>query len=119
MRVSDEREFAAEGQLARHMVLQAIALPTCPLHWGAADFANGQDNRFHRLLEHSGVGYVPADLKSHFRVCCSPISDLAVRAPDEAREEISRGDSMKGPASAPAQRCDRRPSPSSIIQVGP
>lgn len=57
-----------------------------PITWGAADFANGQDNRFQRLLEHSGVGYVPAAPKSHFEVRCSPISDLALQVSDEAMD---------------------------------
>ncbi|MER7468301.1 IS701 family transposase [Streptomyces sp. NPDC097981] len=74
-RVPDEREFATKGELAQH----------------------GQDNRFRRLLEQSGVGYVLAVPKSQFTVGCSRIEVLFAQAPDEAWEKISCGDGAKGP----------------------
>ncbi len=52
-RIPDEREFATKGELARHMVLRALASPL-PIAWVTADSAYGQDNRFRRLLEQSG-----------------------------------------------------------------
>ncbi|WP_374205185.1 IS701 family transposase [Streptomyces sp. TRM72054] len=95
-RVPDEREFATKGELARHMVLRALASPL-PITWVTADSAYGQDNRFRRLLEQSGVGYVLAVPKSQFSVGCSRIEGLFAQAPDEAWEKISCGDGAKGP----------------------
>ncbi|SEB87833.1 IS701 family transposase [Streptomyces sp. TLI_105] len=115
-RVPDEREFATKGELARHIVLRALASPL-PISWGAADSAYGQDNRFRRLLEQSGVGYVLAVPKSQFSVGCSRIDVLFAQAPDEARDEISCYDGAKGPASTTGQRCGCRPSPSSTTRA--
>ncbi|MGC9443123.1 IS701 family transposase [Streptomyces sp. WG5] len=95
-RVPDEREFATKGELARHMVLRALASPL-PIAWVTADSAYGQDNRFRRLLEQSGVGYVLAVPKSQFSVGCSRIEVLFAQAPNEAWEKISCGDGAKGP----------------------
>jgi SRSO17 transposase len=94
-RVPGEREFATKGELARHMVLRALASPL-PITWVTADSACGQDNRFRRLLEQSGVGYVLAVPKSQFSVGCSRIEGLFAQAPDEAWEKISCGDGAKG-----------------------
>ncbi|MEU3157368.1 IS701 family transposase, partial [Streptomyces griseoincarnatus] len=95
-KVPDEREFATKGELARHMVLRALASPL-PIAWVTADSAYGQDNRLRRMLEQSGVGYVLAVPKSQFSVGCSRIEDLFAQAPDEAWEKISCGDGAKGP----------------------
>ncbi|WP_395358130.1 hypothetical protein ACHGLA_00610 [Streptomyces sp. YH02] len=54
-------------------------------------------SRFRRLLEQSGVGYVPAVPKSRFTVGCSRIEGLFAQAPDEAWEKISCGDGAKEP----------------------
>ncbi|MER7568951.1 transposase [Streptomyces sp. NPDC097941] len=67
------------------------------MRWVTADSAYGQDNRFRRLLEQSGVGYVLAVPKSQFSVGCSRIEILFAQAPDEAWEKISCGDGAKGP----------------------
>jgi SRSO17 transposase len=95
-KVPDEREFATKGELARHMVLRALASPL-PIAWVTADSAYGQDNRFRRLLEQSGTGYVLAVPKSQFSVGCSRIEGLFAQAPDEAWEKVSCGDGAKGP----------------------
>nr|WP_107488208.1 IS701 family transposase [Streptomyces sp. gb14] len=95
-KVPDEREFATKGELARHMVLRALASPL-PIAWVTADSAYGQDNRFRRLLEQSGVGYVLAVPKSQFSVGCSRIEGLFAQAPNEAWEKVSCGDGAKGP----------------------
>ncbi|MET7849005.1 IS701 family transposase [Streptomyces avermitilis] len=95
-RIPDEREFATKGELARHMVLRAVASPL-PITWVTADSAYGQDNRFRRLLEQSGVGYVLAVPKSQFSVGCSRIEVLFAQAPDQAWKKISCGDGAKGP----------------------
>ncbi|WP_257155981.1 IS701 family transposase [Streptomyces sp. Ru87] len=99
-RVPDEREFATKGELARHMVLRAVASPL-PIAWVTADSAYGQENRFRRLLEQSGVGYVLAVPKSRFCVSCSRIEVLFAQAPDEVWEKISCGNGEKGPPRLP------------------
>ncbi|MEU1307259.1 IS701 family transposase [Streptomyces shenzhenensis] len=95
-RIPDEREFATKSELARRMVLRALASPL-PVTWVTADAAYGQDNRFRRLVEQSGAGYVLAVPKSRFSVGCSRIEWLFAQAPDEAWEKISCGDGAKGP----------------------
>jgi SRSO17 transposase len=95
-RVPDEREFATKGELARRMVLRALASPL-PIAWVTADSAYGQESRFRRMLEQSGVGYVLAVPKSQFTVGCPRIDGLFAQAPDEAWEEMSCGDGAKGP----------------------
>ncbi|MEU5162069.1 IS701 family transposase [Streptomyces sp. NPDC020875] len=87
-RVPDGREFATKGQLARRMVLRVA--------WVTADSAYGQDGRFRRLLEQSGVGYVLAVPKSQFTVGCPRVEGLFAQAPDEAWEKISCGGGAKG-----------------------
>jgi SRSO17 transposase len=76
-------------------VLRALA-SQLPIAWVTADSAHGQDNRFRRLLEQSGVGYVLAVPKSQFSVGPSRIEVLFAQAPDEAWEKISCGDGAKG-----------------------
>jgi hypothetical protein len=95
-KVPDEREFSTKGELARRMVLRALASPL-PVAWVTADSAYGQESRFRRLLEQSGVGYVLAVPKSQFTVGCPRIEGLFAQAPDEAWEKISCGDGAKGP----------------------
>ncbi|GAA4936868.1 IS701 family transposase [Streptomyces coeruleoprunus] len=95
-RVPDEREFATKGQLARRVVLRSLA-SSLPISWVTADAAYGQESRFRRLLEQSGVGYVLAVPKSRFTVGCPRIDGLFAQAPDEAWEKISCGDGAKGP----------------------
>jgi SRSO17 transposase len=93
-RVPEEREFATKGELARRMVLRALAL-RLPIAWVTADSAYGQESRFRRMLEQSGVGYVLAVPKS--QLGCPRIDGLFAQAPGEAWEEMSCGDGAKGP----------------------
>ncbi|MEW1721594.1 IS701 family transposase [Streptomyces sp. NPDC093109] len=95
-KVPHERTFATKGELARHIVLRALASPL-PVAWVTADSAYGQESRFRRLLEQSGVGYVLAVPKSQFSVGGPRIDGLFAQAPDEAWEKISCGDGAKGP----------------------
>ncbi|WP_436969504.1 IS701 family transposase [Actinacidiphila glaucinigra] len=95
-KVPDERVFATKGELARHIVLRSLASPL-PIAWVTADAAYGQESRFRRLLEQSGVGYVLAVPKSQFTVGCPRIDALFAQAPAEAWERISCGDGAKGP----------------------
>lgn len=48
-KVPDERGFATKGELAKRLVLRALA-SDLPLAWVAADAAYGQEGRFRRLL---------------------------------------------------------------------
>ncbi|MEU8620457.1 transposase [Streptomyces sp. NPDC048623] len=47
--VPDEWEFATKGELARRMVLRALASPLL-IAWVTADSVYGQESRFRRLL---------------------------------------------------------------------
>ncbi|MFE2111737.1 IS701 family transposase, partial [Kitasatospora sp. NPDC059463] len=94
-KVPDERDFATKGELAKRLVLRALA-SDLPLAWVTADAAYGQEGRFRRLLEQSGLGYVLAVPKSQ-QVFGSRIDHLFAQAPHEAWEPISCGDGAKGP----------------------
>jgi SRSO17 transposase len=95
-KIPDERDFHTKGDLAKHLVLRALASPL-PIAWVTADSAYGQEGRFRRLLEQSGVGYVLAVPKSQSSVGCNRIEQLFAQAPAEAWERISCGDGAKGP----------------------
>ncbi|GAA2975026.1 hypothetical protein GCM10010446_69020 [Streptomyces enissocaesilis] len=69
----------------------------CPSAWVTADSAYGQESRFRRLLEQSGIGYVPAVPKSQSTVGCPRIEGLFAQAPAEAWEKVSCGNGAKGP----------------------
>ncbi len=94
--IPEERTFATKPDLAKAMVLRAIASPL-PIAWVAADAAYGQEWRLRRMLEETGLGYVLAVPKSqqvpHFGRIDHPLS----QAPDEAWEQRSCGDGAKGP----------------------
>ncbi|MFD5747461.1 transposase [Streptomyces sp. NPDC127033] len=77
------RTFATKGELARHFVLRALASPL-PIAWVTADSAYGQESRFRRLLEQSGVGYVLAVPKAQFSAGSPRVDGLFPQAPDEA-----------------------------------
>lgn len=77
-------------------MLRALA-SLLPVAWVTADAAYGQESRFRRLLEQSGIGYVLAVPKSQFTVGCPRIEDLFAQAPAEAWEKRSCGDGAKGP----------------------
>nr|WP_307841712.1 IS701 family transposase [Streptomyces endocoffeicus] len=94
-KVPDERGFATKGELAKRLVLRVLA-SDLPLAWVAADAAYGQEGRFRRLLEQSGLGYVLAVPKSQ-QVFGPRVDHLFAQAPDEAWEPISCGDGAKGP----------------------
>jgi SRSO17 transposase len=94
-KVPDERGFATKGELAKRLVLRALA-SDLPLAWVTADAAYGQEGRFRRLLEQSGLGYVLAVPKSQ-QVFGPRIDHLFTQAPDEAWEPISCGEGAKGP----------------------
>ncbi|WP_370685172.1 IS701 family transposase [Streptomyces sp. MnatMP-M27] len=94
-KIPDEREFATKGDLARAIVLRALASPL-PIAWVTADSAYGQEFRFRRMLENAGVGYVVAVPKSQFTVGCPRIDHLFAQAPPDAWERRSCGQGAKG-----------------------
>jgi SRSO17 transposase len=94
-KVPDEREFATKNTLAATIVRRALASPL-PIAWVTADAAYGQDNRFRRMLETSGVGYVLAVPKSQFSLAGPRIDTVFEQAPDQAWERRSCGAGAKG-----------------------
>ncbi|MER6625214.1 transposase [Streptomyces sp. NPDC000931] len=95
-KIPDERVFATEPELARTMVLRALASPL-PIAWVTADAAYGQEWRFRRALEETAVGYVLAVPKSQPVPRFGRIDHLFSQAPDEAWEQRSCGNGAKGP----------------------
>ncbi|MCD0486488.1 IS701 family transposase [Streptacidiphilus sp. ASG 303] len=95
-KIPDERDFRTKGELAKALVLRALA-SDLPIAWVTADSAYGQEGRFRRLLEQSGLGYVLAVPRSQFSVGCNRIEHLFAQAPAEAWERISCGNGAKGP----------------------
>ncbi|WP_450165973.1 IS701 family transposase [Streptomyces akebiae] len=94
-KIPDEREFATKNTLAATIVRRALASPL-PVAWVTADAAYGQDNRFRRMLETSGVGYVLAVPKSQFSLAGPRIDKAFEQAPDQAWERRSCGAGAKG-----------------------
>ncbi|WP_455712795.1 IS701 family transposase [Streptomyces canus] len=94
--IPDERAFATKPDLAKAMVLRAIASPL-PIAWVTADAAYGQEWRLRRMLEETGLGYVLAVPKSQQVPHFGRIDHLFSQAPDEAWERRSCGDGAKGP----------------------
>ncbi|MFI6377191.1 IS701 family transposase [Streptomyces sp. NPDC050546] len=95
-KIPDERGFATKPELARVMVLRALASPL-PIAWVTADAAYGQEWRFRRMLEEAAVGYVLAVPKSQPVPRFGRIDHLFSQAPHEAWERRSCGDGAKGP----------------------
>ncbi|MFI0740794.1 IS701 family transposase [Streptomyces sp. NPDC021100] len=94
-KVPDDRGFATKGELAKRLILRALA-SGLPLAWVTADAAYGQGGRLRRLIEQSGPGYVLAVPKSQ-QVFGPRIDYLFAQVPDEAWETLSCGDGAKGP----------------------
>ncbi|WP_369227903.1 transposase [Streptomyces sp. R39] len=95
-RIPDERTFATKPDLAKAMVLRAIASPL-PIAWVTADSAYGQEWRLRHMLEEIGLGYVLAVPKSQQVPHFGRIDHLFSQAPDGAWEKHSCGDGAKGP----------------------
>jgi SRSO17 transposase len=95
-RIPEELQFATKPELARGLVLRALA-SAMPIAWVTADAAYGQEWRFRRMLEEAGVGYVLAVPKSQQVPSAGRIDHALAGAPDEAWERISCGQGAKGP----------------------
>ncbi|MBP2056633.1 SRSO17 transposase [Streptomyces griseochromogenes] len=98
-KVPNGRGFATKGELARHIVPRSLASPL-PIAWVTTDAAYGQESRLRRLLEQSGVGYVPAVPKSQFTVGCPRIDGLFAKAPAEAGRRSHAETAPKSPVVA-------------------
>jgi SRSO17 transposase len=98
-KIPEERTFATKGELARKLVLRALA-SVLPIAWVTADSAYGQEWGFRRMLEEAGVGYVLAVPKSQQVKSLAGtwrIDALIAEAPDDAWQRLSCGDGAKGP----------------------
>ncbi|MFF4410822.1 IS701 family transposase [Streptomyces sp. NPDC001404] len=98
-RVAEERTFATKGELARTLVLRALA-SDLPIAWVTADGLYGQEWRFRHMLEQAQVGYVLAVPKSQQIKSLAGmwrIDQLFDEAPGEAWQLLSCGDGAKGP----------------------
>lgn len=98
-RIPEDRTFATKGELARRLVLHALA-SDLPIGWVTADSAYGQEWGFRRMLEEAGVGYVLAVPKSQQVKSLAGIwrvDQLIAEAPDDAWQRLSCGDGAKGP----------------------
>ncbi|MGP3972385.1 IS701 family transposase [Streptomyces sp. 6N223] len=95
-KVPEQRGFATKGDLAKAMVARALASPL-PIAWVTADAAYGQEWRFRRMLEETGVGYVLAVPKSQHVHAIGRIDFVLAQAPDDAWERHSCGQGAKGP----------------------
>ncbi|SFX54470.1 IS701 family transposase [Streptomyces atratus] len=93
-RVPDDRVFATKGELARAIILRALASPL-PIGWVTADSAYGQDSHFRRFLEDHQLSYVVAVPKSQ-QVHGPRIDHLIGQAPPEAWQRLSAGSGAKG-----------------------
>lgn len=93
-RIPDTRVFVTKNDLARTMVLRAVASPL-PFTWVTADAAYGQDSHFRRSLEDNGLSYLLAVPKSQ-QVHGPRIDHLTGQAPPEAWQRLSAGDGAKG-----------------------
>ncbi len=96
-KVPEGRGFATKGELARAMILRALASPL-PIAWVTGDCAYGQEWRMRRALEEAGVGYVLAVPKSQqLHAPLGRIDQAIADTPDQAWERRSCGDGAKGP----------------------
>lgn len=93
--IPDERAFATKADLAKVMVLRALASPL-PIAWVTADAAYGQEWRLRRTLEGAALGYVLEVPKSQQVPGFGRVDHLFTQAPDEACEMRSCGDGAKG-----------------------
>lgn len=93
-RVPDDRVFATKGELARTIILRALASPL-PIGWVTADSAYGQDSHFRCFLEDHQLSYVVAVPKSQ-QVHGPRIDHLISQAPPEAWQRLSAGSGAKG-----------------------
>nr|WP_256363267.1 IS701 family transposase [Streptomyces sp. TRM70350] len=95
-KIPDERAFATKGDLAKAIIMRALASPL-PIAWVTADSAYGQEWRLRRMLEEASVGYVLAVPKSQHVHAVGRIDFAIAQAPEDAWERHSCGAGAKGP----------------------
>ncbi|CAM5326287.1 transposase [Streptomyces olivaceoviridis] len=96
-KVPGSRVLATNGELARAMILRALASPL-PIAWVTGDCAYGQEWRM-RTLEEAGLGYVLAAPKSQqLSAPFGRIDQAIADAPEKAWERHSCGDGAKARA---------------------
>ncbi|MFF7987356.1 IS701 family transposase [Streptomyces sp. NPDC007901] len=95
-KIPGERTFATKGDLAKAVIMRALASPL-PIAWVTADSAYGQEWRLRRMLEEAGVGYVLAVPKSQHVHAIGRIDFAISQAPEDAWERYSCGAGAKGP----------------------
>ncbi|MEY9988297.1 hypothetical protein ABIE67_000329 [Streptomyces sp. V4I8] len=95
-KIPDERAFATKGDLAKAVIMRALASPL-PNAWVTADSAYGQEWRLRRMLEETGVSYVLAVAKSQHVHAVGRIDFAIAQAPEDAWERHSCGAGAKGP----------------------
>ncbi|OIJ85743.1 transposase [Streptomyces sp. MUSC 14] len=95
-KIPDEREFTTKGDLAKAVIMRALASPL-PIAWVTTDSAYGQEWRLRRMLEEAGVGYVLAVPKSQHVHAIGRIDFAITQAPEDAWERHSCGAGAKGP----------------------
>ncbi|MEU6655190.1 transposase [Streptomyces sp. NPDC046900] len=104
-KIPDERAFATKPELARAMVLRALASPL-PIAWVTADAAYGQEWRFRRMLEETTVGYLsPSQSPSRYRA-------LAASTTSSRRHRMRHGRNARA-ATVPRARASITGRPSS------
>ncbi|MFE4582875.1 transposase [Streptomyces chartreusis] len=95
-KIPDERAFATKGDLAKAVIMRALASPL-PIAWVTADSAYAQEWRLRRMPEKAGVGYVLAVPKSQHAHAIGRIDFAITQAPEDAWERHSCGAGAKGP----------------------
>uniref|UniRef100_UPI0038D5113D IS701 family transposase n=1 Tax=Streptomyces europaeiscabiei TaxID=146819 RepID=UPI0038D5113D len=108
-RIPEERGFATKGELARRVVLRALA-SALPIAWVTADSAYGQEWGFRRFLEESGVSYALAVPKSQQVKSLAGIwriDQLIREAPGDAWQRLSTTPKRSGQSSRNPDRATR------------
>jgi SRSO17 transposase len=95
-KIPDERAFATKSDLAKAIIMRALASPL-PIAWVTADSAYGQEWRLRRMLEETGLGYVLAVPKSQHVHAVGRIDFAIAQGPEDAWERYSCGAGAKGP----------------------
>ncbi|WP_408645980.1 transposase [Streptomyces odonnellii] len=100
--IPQQREFATKGDLAKAMVVRALASPL-PIAWVTADSAYGQERRFRRMLEEVGVGYVLAVPKSQHVTAWAASTSPSPRHPTRCRNATPAATAQRAHASTTGQ----------------
>ncbi|MFJ4866861.1 IS701 family transposase [Streptomyces sp. NPDC088748] len=117
VKVSDERGFATKGELAKRLVLRALA-SELPIAWVTADAAYGQEGRFRRLLEQSGIGYVCSRSPNPSRSSARASTISSPRLPTRHGRRCPAAKEPRALGSTTGPPWDCPPCPSSTTRAG-